>query len=232
MKNIFFKLPFSFEPQLLLTDLAVCEQSEWNNHFNSGGYKGRWTTIALRSVSGNTNDVYANPQSAKFSDTPLLNHCNYFRCIIDQLQCEKESIRLLSLAPGSFILPHVDLDAGYESGLFRLHIPIKTNADVKFTVNDVAAKMEAGDCWYANFNLPHSVENNGASDRVHLVIDCKRNAWSDKLFEKIGYDFDFEKSANNTDPETIERMIAELEKMDTLVARNLIEQLKSKQNSD
>jgi hypothetical protein len=32
--------------------------------------------------------------------------------------------------------------------------------------------MNEGEAWYLNFNLYHSVENNGRDERVHLVIDC------------------------------------------------------------
>ena len=53
--------------------------------------------------------------------------------------------------------------------------------------------MQAGSAWYANINLPHSVQNKGKNDRIHLVIDCLRNDWSDKLFASMGYDFDYEK---------------------------------------
>ena len=37
--------------------------------------------------------------------------------------------------------------------------------------------MQVGETWYVNVNLPHSVENLGATDRVHLVIDAVVNDW-------------------------------------------------------
>jgi hypothetical protein len=37
--------------------------------------------------------------------------------------------------------------------------------------------MQPGECWYLNFDLPHRVQNLGATDRVHLVVDCQVNDW-------------------------------------------------------
>ena len=38
------------------------------------------------------------------------------------------------------------------------------------------------ECWYHNLNLPHWVAIRGATDRIHLVIDCVVN---DKLRELL-----------------------------------------------
>ena len=48
--------------------------------------------------------------------------------------------------------------------------------------------MNEGECAGDNdFNLPHSVANHyGATDRVHLVIDCVLNDWLRALFAEIG----------------------------------------------
>ena len=37
--------------------------------------------------------------------------------------------------------------------------------------------MAEGECWYHNFNLPHSVENRGDVERLHLTLDCMVDAW-------------------------------------------------------
>ncbi|UKJ06776.1 aspartyl/asparaginyl beta-hydroxylase domain-containing protein [Solitalea lacus] len=198
-------------------------------HFNQNDYAGEWTSIALRSASGLISDVFAHP-NADYQDTPLLAHCTYFRSIIDSFNCEKESVRLLSLAPGSKINEHVDQAGGYADGFHRLHIPIQTNAKVEFIVDGKHVPMKVGECWYADFSLPHSVVNNSNEARIHLVIDCKRNQWSDELFEQCGYDFSLEQAGNKYDNETILKVIDELEQLDSPVSRELIEQLKSQLN--
>jgi hypothetical protein len=37
--------------------------------------------------------------------------------------------------------------------------------------------MAPGSAWYLRLSDPHSVSNNGAADRVHLVIDALANDW-------------------------------------------------------
>jgi len=226
MKNRFFKLPFSFEEQRLLQDLKICVQKHWALHFNQNDFSGQWTSISLRSATGLENDIYAHPSAITYIDTPLLAQCPYFTEIISGFDCPKEAIRLLSLAPGSEIREHTDLHAGYEYGFFRVHVPIQTDTQVSFRVDGWDLPMKVGECWYANFNLPHSVHNQGATDRIHLIIDCKRNAWSDELFARAGFDFEEEKRSKELSRDTKEKMIAQLELMDTDTSRALVAQLR------
>ncbi len=227
MENRFFKLPFWFDEQLLLRDLATCTAWQWKAHFNQADYAGEWTSIALRSSSGHETDIYAHPDREAYHDTPLLEQCPYFRQLLAMFECEKESVRLLSLAPGSSINTHRDLQAAYEYGMFRLHIPLQTSDSVSFIVDGAALDMKAGECWYANFHLPHSVQNNGASHRIHLVVDGLRNAWSDTIFGKAGYDHEAERRNLDHDRHTKQQMIAELSLMDTEASKKLVSQLKA-----
>src|SRR6218665_2198527 len=119
MNNHFFKLPFLFETDLLLQDLETAAKSVWSDHFNQKDYDGKWTSISLRSATGNETDIYATPGIATYSDTPLLKQCAYFQSIINLFECEKESVRLLSLAPGSNIKTHRDNGLSYRFGEFR-----------------------------------------------------------------------------------------------------------------
>lgn len=179
--------PIQYSVEQLQHDLRTCETSTWTEHFNTRQYVGDWTSIALRSSTGAINDIvsFANQD---FRDTPLLSQCPYFQEIIAGFNCEKEAIRLLRLGPHSEIKEHVDNDTSYADGFFRIHIPICTNDRVQFFVNQQLVPMKEGECWYANFQLPHSVKNNSNEARVHLVIDCKRNAWSDQWFAESGFD--------------------------------------------
>jgi hypothetical protein len=69
------------------------------------------------------------------------------------------------------------------------------------------------------------VRNDGPTDRVHLVLDCRRNAWSDDLFGQAGYDFDEEQRGRQLSSAMKQQIIAELARQDTEVARTLIDQL-------
>lgn len=225
MDNRFFTLPFTFDAAALQQDLATCQHVHWQQHFNQRDYTGHWTSIALRSASGQITDIAAPLSVQTFVDTSLLAQCPYFSEILNQFNCPNESVRLLSLAPGSAIREHTDPQTSYANGFFRLHVPIQTPVGVQFRVDGCTLPMRVGECWYANFELPHSVENQGSTSRVHLVIDCLRNAWSDALFAEAGYDFKAETTANALPDDTKRQMLAELERMDSDAARQLITQL-------
>ena len=222
------KLPLLYSEKRLLEDLVICEKEQFVDHFNVSNYEGKWESIALQSVGGEAQNIFANPNEERpYEKTPLLLKCPYFHEIIDSFKCDKESIRLLRLRANSKIKVHKDHNLSYEDGYFRIHIPIKTNPAVSFVINDEKVPMGVGECWYGNFNLPHWVHNNGDSDRVHLVMDCIRNDWSNKLFLKAGYIFEDENQKTNYSDETKLQMISELKRIDTPVARQLIEQLES-----
>ncbi len=224
--NRFFCLPFAFETERLLADLAVCEAEEWIQHFNTKDYQGDWTGIALRSPSGLSNDILAASPEA-FVDTPLLARCAYIREIISSMACPVETVRLLALTPGSKILEHRDQGLGYAHGRFRLHIPIITDPRVDFLIDGYPLHMEAGECWYADFSLPHSVSHEGVTRRIHLVIDALRNDWTDTLFDQSGYDFSLEKKLHGYDRKTMKAMIRQLSLIGSPAAQELIASLES-----
>ncbi len=222
MKNAFFKLPFQFDEQRLSNDLKTCLSENWKAHFNSQDYEGSWTSIALRSPTGKADDILTFGNKNNYSDTPLLEKCNYFKKIIESFDCPKETVRLLRLSPNSVVKEHNDFQLGYEYGFFRLHIPIKTSSEVSFRVGGNEIPMTAGECWYANFHLPHSVANQSNVERIHLVIDCLRNDWSDKLFERIGFDFAEAERITQPNEATVKLMIERLKEMNTATANELI----------
>lgn len=208
-------------------ELSACMDRQWIDHFNKKDYNGAWQSIALRSASGLETDIYANYGVSAYQDSELLKQLPYIKSIIDSWCCEKETIRLLALHPGSEIKPHRDLGCNYKDGTFRLHIPILTNNHVSFTVGGENLKLEPGTCWYIDFTAEHSIKNEGESVRVHLVIDALRNEWTDRLFAKHGYNIEEDKDVDQTYDDTTKlQMIAELERMDTEVSRKLIADLK------
>jgi quercetin dioxygenase-like cupin family protein len=66
----------------------------------------------------------------------------------------------------------------------RLHVPITTNPRVRFRLNGRRIVMEPGDLWYLRLSDPHRVTNEGATDRVHLVVDAVANEWMERLFDE------------------------------------------------
>jgi hypothetical protein len=182
----YLKLNKIFNQTLLKKDLNYCLNENWKEHYNNEDYKGSWSIIGLRTISGSAQDILAFNTDGTYKNSDLLNHCDYFKEVLDFFQCEKESVRIMNLKSKSEIKEHVDYQLSYASGVCRLHIPIQTNSLVKFIVNNQHIPMKEGECWYANFELPHSVVNDGSEDRIHLVIDCIRNTWTDSFFTDSG----------------------------------------------
>lgn len=176
-------LPFRFDPALLKADLALIRPEEWSPHFNERDYGGIWRGVALRSRTGHASDLASTPPGpALVRDTPALARCAYFQRVLSTFQCPLKTVRLLSLAPQSFIREHSDVALGYEHGEIRIHIPVQTDPDVEFCVAGKRIELEEGGCYYINVNLRHRVTNRSAADRIHMVIDADVNEWVHTLF--------------------------------------------------
>jgi Aspartyl/Asparaginyl beta-hydroxylase len=183
------KIPFRFDRERLQRDLERVAPGEWSDHYNERDFGGQWQGAALRSASGSVLDIGAGPAgNGHFADTPLLARCSYFREVLGEFLCPLKSVRLLSLAPGSFIREHSDHALGFEDGEVRIHIPIHTNPGVEFYVCGERLLLEEGECYYINVNLPHRVNNRGSEARIHLVIDAEVNDWVRRMFEACGDD--------------------------------------------
>lgn len=220
------QFPFQFNVERLQKDLQTAYSVEWQSHFNKADYDGDWSVMALLSPDGKEQSVTAMPEgNQSLSVTPTLQNCPYFQEILDTLLFEKTSVRLMRLATGAVIKPHRDHCLGYEDGVFRIHIPIITNADVEFIVAGKRVVMDEGTCWYINANEEHSVANRGTVDRIHLVIDGKRNDWTDTLFFAQAPVEAYTRPPKGMSQMEKEQIIAELKRSGTPVALELIRQL-------
>jgi hypothetical protein len=91
-------------------------------------------------------------------------------------------IRLMRLQPGGGELQRhtdqVDADSGFGVGqLMRIHVPLKTNPEVIFTVwdaNDVPkhVHMPTYSAYALDTRWPHRAINGGTDERIHLVMDA------------------------------------------------------------
>ena len=174
------KLDLTFNPQLLQEDLLRLQSSDWIDHFVKQNYEGEWSVIPLRGPATATHPVmmiYSDPTCTEFSDTPFLKSSTYFQTVLNNLHCPLQSVRIMKLTAGSRIKEHTDHDLAAENGTARLHIPIVTNNEVDFRLNGTRVIMNEGECWYLRLSDPHSVDNKGDLDRVHMVIDAQVNTW-------------------------------------------------------
>lgn len=220
------QFPLYFDSNRLKEDVQKVMNTNWVDHYNQNDYDGKWTSIALMSANGKSDNIYAfNFDSKEIIATEALEACTYFKEILDSFHFEKAAVRLLNLSAGAQIKPHSDHCLGYEDGFFRLHIPIITNPSVIFILDSKRLIMNEGECWYINANFTHSVANNGSEDRIHLVIDGIRNDWSDQLFFENHTENQFQKPVPEMDEKTKQLVIEQLKLMNTDVANEMIEKL-------
>ena len=178
------KLPLSFDLQALKSDLDALPPDSWTPHFNKQYYEGDWSGVALRAPENAHVALYPDPTAETYVDTAVLRECPSVADVLGKFECPTESVRFLRLGAGAVIREHRDYKLSIDDGVARVHIPIKTSPDVEFYLDGKRVEMQEGEAWYLNFNLPHSVRNNGADERIHLVIDCVANDWFRQFFEK------------------------------------------------
>ena len=80
------------------------------------------------------------------------------------------------LKSGGKIPRHVDLGDSLTL-VNRIHIPIFTNDNVLFSVNDIDFNFSEGQIIEINNTLPHFVHNNSIYDRIHIVMDLMDNKY-------------------------------------------------------
>lgn len=70
-----------------------------------------------------------------------------------------------------------NIDRHYDKGVYfqsfnRIHIPIITNEKCLFEIDGEVKNLKEGEVWEINNDAkPHSVENQGDEDRIHLLLD-------------------------------------------------------------
>ncbi|MDQ3278880.1 MAG: aspartyl/asparaginyl beta-hydroxylase domain-containing protein [Bacteroidota bacterium] len=224
-----------FDAEKMKADVSALEAAHWKQHYNRRHYEGGWTVLPLRSINGETENIFAvsapGTGVGEYRDTTLLQACPYLQKVIAFFECEKTAVRLMKLHAGAVIKEHRDTALQFEEGEVRLHIPVVTNADVSFYLDNEKLQLREGECWYMNLCLRHRVQNEGPTDRVHLVIDCLVNDW---LREQLATKVRLQKQAEAeeiTEPDaaTKQKMISELRRIATPVALALAAQLENEQ---
>jgi Aspartyl/Asparaginyl beta-hydroxylase/SEC-C motif len=159
----FVKLPLLFDADRLREEIAGFAEDEWLGH--ATGFSGN-TSIPLISLDGEYNDAMVGPMQA----TPALARCEYIQQIMASFDEVFSRSRLMRLAPGADVPPHVDINYHWYNRV-RVHIPITTTEDVLFYCDDRHVHMRAGECWIFNSWMEHTVKNGSDRTRVHLVLD-------------------------------------------------------------
>lgn len=179
----YLQLPYQFDAKKMQAETMQLREDNWKLHFQVKHYDGEWSAIPLRSINGEADNGFISPvETDEYHDTVLLKNATYLQQVLRTFECPLLSVRLLKLGAGTQIHEHKDRDLCFEEGLVRFHIPVITNKQVEFFLEGEQMHLQEGECWYMNFNLPHSLHNKSNTERIHLVIDARVNNWVVDLF--------------------------------------------------
>lgn len=124
---------------------------------------------------------YADGSWTDWLDTSTLTYAKYLSSVVDTFRKHTSVtlVRLLRLSPGGIVKEHTDPTLGLEipKSVIRLTIPIMTNKDVKFFLNNKIIPMKPGECWYMRLTDPHRIINSGTTERINMSIDMIPNDW-------------------------------------------------------
>lgn len=88
---------------------------------------------------------------------------------------ELNRVVITRLRPGGRILPHADNEGDYTADPHRAryHVVLQGLPGSLYHAEDETVTMLTGSVWWFEARVLHSVENNSADDRVHLLIDMR-----------------------------------------------------------
>jgi hypothetical protein len=223
----YIQLPYFFDVARMQQEVAGVSGSHWKLHYQQLHYEGEWSAIPLRSVDASTDNIMIAPQEgAVYKNTVFLDACPYIKTVLEQLHCPLLAVRLLKLNSGAIIKEHKDHELYYEKGEIRLHIPVVTHEAVEFYLDKERVQPKEGECWYMNFNLPHSIINKSPVDRIHLVIDAVVNDWVKEQFAQPGL-LKKEIEEPGYDAATKKAIIAQLRSMNTETGNRLADEMEA-----
>lgn len=82
------------------------------------------------------------------------------------------TIEIANLPQKSKVDEHTDKGVSLQKNP-RIHLVLQTNENVIFKVGNYLKHMILGEMWEINNSKPHSVINDGNTDRLHMIIDYK-----------------------------------------------------------
>lgn len=164
----FFRLPVRFDVERLAAEVDALPPTAWAPHPN--GEAGN-EAVRLISVEGGDNEEV----NGAMRMTAHLERSPYLRQVLASFGVVWSRSRLLKLAPGAGVPVHADIHHHWFYRV-RMHVPIRTRPEVRFTCDGETVHMAAGEAWvFDNWRL-HRVENASSIARIHLVADTSGNA--------------------------------------------------------
>ncbi|MCH8248855.1 MAG: aspartyl/asparaginyl beta-hydroxylase domain-containing protein [Proteobacteria bacterium] len=117
----------------------------------------------------NGGDIYREPGWDRLADVamPLIDHIieTYYAPGGTLLRAMAAKLKVQGR-----IHPHRDMLRSFHMG-HRIHVPITTNAAVRFTIDGKPYAFEVGKAYELNNQKKHSVINMGSEDRISFIFD-------------------------------------------------------------
>ena len=159
----------------LHTVTAQFDESDWTK------YQERKNTGGIASAYSDTIPLIYNPND-RASELTFHEHFESFSShlhgVADAVERHLGKVTILQamltrLHAGSEIRRHKDRGQ-LTAKTHRIHVPIVTNPDCLFSIEDEVKHLGAGEIWVIdNVGRFHSVENKGTQNRIHLILDVK-----------------------------------------------------------
>ena len=159
----FYRLPVRFDAARLRAEVEALPAEIWTPH--PTGEPGN-SAVRLITAGGGENDRL----NGAMRMTPALERSPYMRQVLAGFGVVWSRSRLLRLAPGAVVAPHSDVHYHWFFRV-RMHVPILTLPQVRFTCDGESVHMAAGESWIFDNWRTHGVQNPTASERIHLVAD-------------------------------------------------------------
>ncbi|WP_309660570.1 aspartyl/asparaginyl beta-hydroxylase domain-containing protein [Sphingomonas sp.] len=159
----FLRLPLTFCAETLAAEVQALPGSAWVLHPNK--FPGNEAVRLVTPDGRQTDDFHG-----AMKPTEYLVRCPYIMEVMAELGGIWGRSRLMGLAAGTEVPPHVDAHYHWHTHL-RIHVPVITNPGVEFICGDQSAHMAPGECWTFDSFRWHEVHNRGSEQRVHLVLD-------------------------------------------------------------
>jgi len=164
LERPFIRLPIRFDAAVLAAEIAALPASAWRAH--PQGYEGNSAMPLIASGGDPANDATKGPMRP----TPVLASLPYVLQVMAALESPIGRSRLMRIRGNGEAHAHVDTNY-YWQERHRVHVPIVTQPEVRFEVDDRAVNMAAGECWVFDTWRRHNVLNPLPTERIHLVID-------------------------------------------------------------
>lgn len=178
--SLAFKIDLPKLPKPAYDEIVkIVKEYKFKEQF-SNYHDGGWQAIGLITSGGNEFED-RELKHLKYQKTKLLLSMPALNNYLDSIDTLKKRVRIMKLEKMKKINTHSDSSETYDENQLRIHIPIITNEKVRVKILNQIFFWDVGEIWYGDFSFPHSVENMGNTERYHLVIDCKKNRFTDKL---------------------------------------------------